>query len=105
MCSAVDFLPQSMTLLMKRASTFELNFGSGRICRFGAGPLRGITSSSRAWRRTWNGRACGIERAANDVVANSREILDATTADEDHRVLLKIVTDARDIGGDLLTIG
>ena len=27
MCSAVDFLPRSITLLMKRASTFELNFG------------------------------------------------------------------------------
>ena len=39
MRSATDFLPWSITLLMKRAKTLELYLESGRICRLGAGPL------------------------------------------------------------------
>src|SRR5665647_5296 len=38
-----------------------------------------------------------IEGAADDVVANAREILDATAADQDDRVLLQIVSLARDV--------
>src|SRR5262245_49084295 len=42
-----------------------------------------------------------VERAADDVVANSRQVLHAATADEHDRVLLQVVTDARDVGDDL----
>lgn len=41
---------------------------------------------------------------ANDVVTDTREVLDATTANENDRVLLKVVTDARNVGGDLNSV-
>src|SRR5579863_10017471 len=103
MCSAVDFLPRSITLLMKRASTLELNRGSGRICRFGAGPLRGnflnllLLFSFCAVLRTALlavGGAGGVERTTNDMVTNPREILDASAPHEHYRVLLQVVPDA-----------
>src|SRR5712691_4220775 len=42
-----------------------------------------------------------VERPANYVVTNARQILNATTADQHNRVLLQVVTDARNIGRDL----
>src|SRR2546423_14481842 len=45
--------------------------------------------------------AGGVERAAHDLVAHAREILDATAAHEHHRVLLEVVALAGDVGGDL----
>jgi len=50
-------------------------------------------------------RAGRIERPTNNMVANAGKILDAPAAYEDHRVLLKIVSDAGDVGGNLFTIG
>src|SRR5690348_16471795 len=115
MRSATLFFPRSITLLMKRESTFELNFGSGRIGRLGTGPLRGMPCASllldgalgavlgapllpvRGSRR--------VERAANDVIADPGEILDASAADQDHRVLLEIVPNPRDVRGDFLAVG
>src|SRR6187200_3756780 len=47
------------------------------------------------------GDACGVEAAANDLVAVSREVLHATAADEDDRVLLQVVPLAWDVGADL----
>src|SRR6185312_678591 len=41
------------------------------------------------------------ERGADDLVADDRQILDATTADEDDRVLLQVVPLTGDVGGDL----
>src|SRR6202011_4113249 len=49
--------------------------------------------------------AGGVQRAADDVVAHARQILDAAAADEDHRMLLEVVADTRDVGRDLLTVG
>src|SRR3569832_191912 len=43
--------------------------------------------------------ARGVERAANDVVANARQILHAATADQNDRVLLQVVPLAGDVGG------
>src|SRR3954451_11329187 len=43
----------------------------------------------------------GVEGAADDLVAHARQILDASAADEDDRVLLKVVALAGDVGGDL----
>src|SRR5207253_2501332 len=44
--------------------------------------------------------ADGVERAADDVVANAGEILHAAAADEDHRVLLEVVSDAGNVARD-----
>src|SRR5487761_244851 len=49
--------------------------------------------------------ASGIERPANYVIANSRQILHATAAHEHDRVLLQIVADAGDVRGDFGGIG
>jgi hypothetical protein len=43
----------------------------------------------------------GVEGAADDVIANPREILDATTANEHNGVLLQVVADAWDVGSHL----
>ena len=46
------------------------------------------------------GDADGVERSADDVITNTREILDTAAADEHDRVLLEVVADARDVGRD-----
>src|SRR5262245_7633768 len=45
--------------------------------------------------------ADGVERPADDVVADARKVLHAATPDEHHRVLLEVVADAGDVGRDL----
>src|SRR5580692_6112486 len=45
--------------------------------------------------------AGGVERAADHVVADAGEVANAATTDEHDRVLLQVVADARDVGGDL----
>src|SRR4029079_570721 len=46
-----------------------------------------------------------VEGAADDLVADARQVLDATTPDQDHGVLLQVVALARDVGGDLHPVG
>src|SRR5690606_3388153 len=43
----------------------------------------------------------GVEGAAQDVIAHARQVLDSATTDQDDRVLLKVVTLARDVGDHL----
>src|SRR3712207_779713 len=45
--------------------------------------------------------ALGVQRAADDLVTHTREVLHAAAAHEHHRVLLQVVADARDVGGHL----
>src|SRR5665647_1744838 len=45
--------------------------------------------------------AARVERGADDLVAEAREVLDAAAADEHDRVLLQVVPLARDVGPDL----
>src|SRR6476659_7674764 len=45
--------------------------------------------------------ALGVERAADDLVADTGEVLHPAAADEHDGVLLEVVTDARDVGRDL----
>src|SRR5205807_9635356 len=47
----------------------------------------------------------GVEGAADHVIADTRQVLDAAAADQHHRVLLEVVPDARDVGGDLHLAG
>src|SRR4051794_20230035 len=42
-----------------------------------------------------------VERAANDVVTDARQVLDAAATNQDQRMLLQVVADARDVRGDL----
>ena len=45
--------------------------------------------------------ARGVERAADDLVADAREVLHTAAADEHDGVLLEVVALAGDVGGDL----
>jgi hypothetical protein len=45
-----------------------------------------------------------VERAAYRVVANAWKVLNPTTPDQNDRVLLEVVADAWDVGGDFETV-
>src|SRR5947209_2172410 len=47
------------------------------------------------------GDAGGVERGADHLVPEARQVLDATAADQHDRVLLEVVALARDVGTDL----
>src|SRR3954466_11064913 len=49
--------------------------------------------------------ALGVERAADDLVADTGKVLHPAAADEHDRVLLEAVTDARDVRRDLDAAG
>src|SRR4051794_26632471 len=120
MPSATAFLPSRITTLtnfviLRRTSTgASVNFGSGRTLRLGTSPLRGMghfLGLLRALRAVLRARLLavldtgGVERAADDVVANAREILDAAAADQDDRVLLQVVSLARDVRRHFHAVG
>src|SRR5919205_419120 len=70
--------------------------------RFGAGPLRGMSAllllrAVAAARLLAVLHALGVERAADDLVADAGEVLHPAAADEHDRVLLQVVADARDV--------
>ena len=46
----------------------------------------------------------GIEDSSEDVVPDSWKVFDTSTSDHYDRVLLKIVTDSRNIGNDLVSV-
>src|SRR5687767_9296810 len=80
--------------------------------RRGAGPLRGIGGSLPFLLGAVAGtcllavaHAAGVERAADDLVADAGEVLHPAAADEDDRVLLQVVAHARDVGRDLGAAG
>src|SRR5690554_4928055 len=111
MCSATDFFPRSISVFMNLLRTISPNLASGRTSRFSAARRRDILSSLallrtlRAVLRTALLAVLDtlrIEGAANDVVANARQVLHATTADHDHRMLLQIMTLARDVAHHLV---
>src|SRR3978361_1141658 len=49
--------------------------------------------------------ALGVEHAAQDVVADARQILDAAAADHHHRVLLNVMPPTRNVADDLEAVG
>src|SRR5690349_12842126 len=74
--------------------------------RRGAGPFLGIElalslGAVAAARLLAVAHAGGVERAADDLVANARQVTDATAAHEHDRVLLQVVPLTRDVGRDL----
>src|SRR5207253_7337163 len=46
-----------------------------------------------------------VQRTAHDVIADAGKILDASAADQHDRMLLKIVSDSGNVGGDLDAVG
>src|SRR3954470_2515435 len=76
------------------------------IGRFGAGPLRGMSALLLLGSVAAAGllavlHALGVERAADDLVADTGEVLHPAAADEHDRVLLEVVADTRDVRRDL----
>src|SRR5689334_16180744 len=51
------------------------------------------------------GDAGGIQRAAHNVITDTRQIFHAAAADEHDGVLLQVVADAGDVGGDFNAVG
>src|ERR1700740_3598030 len=115
MRSAADFLPFFMTTFMNLASISLLNFGSGRMVRTGAWARRDMVQVSPLFLRALGAvlrtpllalaDAGTVERAADGVVAHPGEILDASAAEQDHRMLLQIVALATDVARDFVAVG
>src|SRR6266542_2477582 len=114
--SAVVRLPRCMSLLLNCASdTFPyLRSGAvfrscgrarrgtlGRLLLLGVGVLRAVEAAT-ALAVLDPG---GVERAADDVVLHRRKVGDGAALDEHDRVLLEVVADAGDVGGDLHPVG
>src|SRR5215211_7423599 len=83
--------------------------GSGDSGRRLAGPLRGMPRllALRALGAVARAGllavadALGVEHAADDLVADAGQVLDAAAAHQHDRVLLQVVADAGDVRGDL----
>src|SRR5688572_26554394 len=114
MPSATLFLPPSITQFVNLATSLSLYFGSGVILRLGTSRRRGIVlflSSLGALHAILGAaavavglvgaaradRSGSVEGAAHHVVAHARQILHAAAADQDHAVLLEVVTLTRDV--------
>src|SRR3984893_17160450 len=105
MRSASERLPSLSTLLASAVTRGEPYTGPVTSCRFVAGPLRGI-SALLLLRAV--AAACllavadtlGVKRTADDLVADTRQVTDTAAAHEHDRVLLQVVSHARDVGGD-----
>src|ERR1700743_755954 len=106
MRSASERLPSLSTLLASAVTSGEPYTGSVTSCRFDAGPLRGISAllllrAVAAARLLAVADTLGVQRTTDDLVADTRQVTDTATANEHDRVLLQVVSHARDVGGDL----
>src|SRR5678815_4525444 len=113
MCSAVLFLPSFITVLMNFVTSVLAYTGSAASSRFGISRLRGIFYFLllRALRAIFRPtlftslNANRVERSADHVVANARQILHAAAANQHQRVFLQVVPDARNVGRHLDAVG
>src|SRR3989338_486269 len=109
--SAVLFLPPNIIMLTNFATSRLPYFGSGRISRRAATALRMLASALRLLRSVLGAALLaarhprGVEGPPDDVVPDAREILHTAAPDQDDGVLLQVVPDARDVGGDLEAVG
>src|SRR3954452_4202537 len=99
-----------MTLLTTWVTRRERWTGSGSMGRMVAAERRGMKSlllldAVLATALLAVGHAGGVQRAAHDLVAHARQILDAAATHEHDGVLLQVVALARDVGGDLHRAG
>src|ERR1700761_472876 len=110
MRSATDRLPSLSTLLTSWVTSGEPYTGSEISGRFGAGPLRGMSALLLLRAVTTTGllavlHTLGVERAADDLVANARQVLHPAATHEHHRVLLQVVALAGDVSRHLNLAG
>src|SRR4029453_19024952 len=103
---ATCFLPSLSTLETSCVTSCDPNTGSTSSGRLGAGPLRGMSGLLLLRRGAAAGlltvlHALGVERATDDLVADTGKVLHPAAADEHDRVLLEVVADTRDVSGDL----
>src|SRR4029453_8295962 len=99
-------LPPIRILLTSCVTSGELYTGSGTTGWRGAGPLRGMSALLLLRAVTAAGLLAvadtlGVQRTADDLVANAREVLHTAAAHEHDRVLLQVVADSRDVRRDL----
>src|SRR5215510_9126260 len=104
--SASERLPARRTLLTSAVTSGEPYTGSVTSCRLVAGPLRGMSAplllrSVAAARLLAVAHPLGVEGAADDLVADAGQVTHPAAAHQHDRVLLQVVPDARDVGGDL----
>src|ERR687895_126308 len=95
-----------MTLLISCWTSRLRCLASGSTGRIWAAERRGIGDSGSLDAVAGAGLlavgdAGGVEGAADDLVADARQVLDAASPDQDDRVLLQVVALARDVGRDL----
>src|SRR6476619_2297391 len=107
---ATCFLPSWRNLLTSWETSCDPKTGSMSMGRFGAGPLRGISAllllgAVAAASLLAVLHALGVERAADDLVADTGKVLHTAAAHEHDRVLLQVVADTRDVGRDLDAAG
>src|SRR3954468_12507624 len=107
---AIDRLPSSRTLLTSDVTSGELYTGSATSWRLPAGPLRGMSAllllrAVLAARLLAVPDALGVQRAADDLVPDSGEVLHPAAPHEHDRVLLQVVPDPGDVRGDLDAAG
>src|SRR4051794_23711437 len=103
---ATCFLPSLSTFETSWVTSCDPKTGSTSSGRLGAGPLRGMSAllllrAVPAASLLAVLHALRVERAADDLVADTGKVLHPAAADEHDRVLLEVVTDARDVRGDL----
>ena len=84
----------------------ELRPGTaGYFLPFGAGAALGALGAVLRPALHAVGHAHRIQSAAHHVITNARQILHTAAADEHDRVLLQVVADAGNVGGDLNPVG
>src|SRR3954468_733152 len=93
-------------LLISWVTSGELYTGSAMSGRRCGGPLRGMSAllllrAVAAAGLLAVADALGVQRTADDLVANAGEILHTAATHEHDRVLLQVVADTGDVGGDL----
>src|SRR4051794_36732787 len=97
-------------LLISWVTSGELYTGSAMSGRRCGGPLRGMSAllllrAVPAASLLAVANALGVQRTADDLVSHARKVLHTAATHEHHRVLLQVVADARDVGGDLDAAG
>src|SRR5579884_11221 len=109
MRSARVRFPLERILFTIWVTSTDRNTGSGIRSRRGAGPLRGISALLLGAVAAAGLLAVpdpgGVEGAPDDLVADPGQVFDPAAPDQDDRVLLEVVADAGDVGGDLHPAG
>src|SRR5680860_732594 len=105
MLSAMERLPSTMTRLVSWVTSVDPYFASAGVRRCPGEPLRGMSALLlHAVARPGLlpvAHGGGIQRAADHLVTDTRQVLHTTAAHEHDGVLLQVVAFAGDVGRDL----